>query len=143
MTRPIRIFLAEDNPGDVELVHEALREHGISYTLSLASDGREAKHFIERMGTASDAPCPDVLLLDLNLPKTDGHELLALFRSHPQCAGVPVVIVTSSNARKDRERAAALGAARYFRKPLELSEFLELGAVIRELVEERGRLLGA
>lgn len=143
MSRILHIFLAEDNPGDVELVREALREHRIPHTLSVASDGREAKKFFERMGTYPDAPCPDVLLFDLNLPKADGYELMSLFRLHPLCANAPIIIVTSSNARKDRERAAALGATRYFRKPSELSEFLELGSLIREVVAERGLSLGA
>ncbi len=138
MTRPLHIFLAEDNPGDVELVREALREHNISHQLFVACDGREARRFFDSMGKAPDAPFPDLFLFDLNLPKTDGYELMSLFRSHPLCAEAPVIIVTSSNARKDRERAAALGATRYFRKPSELLEFLELGSLIRELAEERG-----
>ncbi len=137
MSKALRILLAEDNPGDVELVREALREHDIPHTLFVASDGQQAKRFLERMGKHPDAPCPDVLLLDLNLPRADGYELVALFRAHPLSAQTPVIIVTSSNARKDRERAASLGAARFFRKPSDLAEFLELGALIREVIEER------
>jgi two-component system response regulator len=138
MSRSLQIFLAEDNPGDVELVRESLREHDLEYQLSLVSDGAEAKRYIARMGESPDAPRPDLLLLDLNLPKADGCELIAMFHAHPLCTHTPVIVVTSSNARADRERAAALGAARYFRKPSELKEFLQLGAVIRELATEMG-----
>src|SRR5579871_1442591 len=131
MNRPLHIFLAEDNPGDVELVRESLREYNIEHTLTLASDGREAKRFIQSIGTGADARCPDLVLLDLNLPKADGYELMDLLHAHPVCGKTPVIIVTSSDARKDRERAAQMGAARYFRKPSELIEFLRLGLVIR------------
>ena len=81
----IRIFLAEDNPADVDLVREALREYKIEHELWLALDGQEAKRFIESMGTGAGSPCPDVIMLDLNLPLVTGHELIALFRRHPRC----------------------------------------------------------
>jgi len=141
VTRPLRIFLAEDNPGDVELVRESLREHHIEHTLSVARDGREAKRFIQ--GIEEDASCPDLFLLDLNLPKADGYELMDLLRAHPLCANKPVIVVTSSDAKKDRDRAAQMGAARYFRKSSELIEFLQLGLLIRELAEENGLPVGA
>ena len=135
MTNPLHVFLVEDNPGDIELVYEALRENEVEYTMTIARDGAQAKRYIESIGTI-DAHCPDVLILDLNLPKADGHELLALLRSHPLCTETPVIVVTSSDSRKDRDRAAALGAARYFRKPTDLSEYMQLGALVREVVEE-------
>jgi len=138
MNKRLRIFLAEDNAGDVELVREALREHHIEYEITLARDGMAAKQFIERLGRTPDAPVPDILVLDLNLPKAEGHELFALFRQNPFCSETPVIVVTSSNAPKDRERAAALGAAHYFRKPSDLAEFLELGSVIRRVVASHG-----
>jgi CheY-like chemotaxis protein len=138
MSKPLVIFLAEDNPADVGLVEEALREHKISYELRLAQDGMEAKHFIDRMGSAPDCPCPDLILLDLNLPKVGGFELLASLRVHPFCGQAPVIMVSSSNALKDRERAAALGATDFFRKPSDLYEFLQLGAVVRSVAQARG-----
>lgn len=140
MKKRIHIFLAEDNPGDVELVREALREHHLDYHLFLASDGAQVRQYLERLGTAPDLPCPDILLLDLNLPQAHGFELFQMFRAHPLCGNTPVVIVTSSSAPKDRERAAALGAARYFCKPSELDEFLQLGSMIRELTSGLGTL---
>jgi two-component system, chemotaxis family, response regulator Rcp1 len=127
----IRIFLAEDNPADVDLVREALREHGVDHELWLATDGQEAKRFIQAMGKVPDSPCPDLILLDLNLPMVSGHELIALFRKHPSCTRTPIIVVTSSDSRRDREQSAELGA-QYFRKPSELGEFMELGAVVRE-----------
>jgi CheY-like chemotaxis protein len=141
MSKPLHVFLAEDNPGDVELVREALREHHIDFQLAVASNGAEARRYIEAMGTTEDAPCPDLLLLDLNLPQADGYDLFAMFRAHSLCTLTPVIVVTSSDAPKDRERAAALGAARYFRKPSELAEYMELGSLIREVVTESGVLL--
>jgi CheY-like chemotaxis protein len=134
MTDAIRILLAEDNHGDEFLVREALREHQVQHELHVMRDGLEAVHYIERMGDATDAPCPDVLLLDLNLPHRSGHELLQLFRAHPFCRNTPVIVITSSDAEKDRRRAAELGATRYFRKPSDVDEFIQLGAIVREVV---------
>ena len=138
MTETLRILVAEDNPGDVELVREALHEYGVQCGLYVARDGGEVERYLERMGKYEDAPCPDLLLLDLNLPKAHGFEIFQLFRSQVGCAETPIVIMTSSSAPKDRERAAAMGAARYFCKPCELAEFLKLGSVVKELVRERG-----
>ena len=131
----VQILLAEDNQGDVLLVREALKEHHVEHELHVVKHGLQAERYIKRIGEASDAPCPDVLLLDLNLPHRDGHELLQLFRAHPLCAATPVIVVTSSDAEKDRKRAAELGATRYFRKPADIDEFIRLGAVVREVVE--------
>lgn len=130
-----QILLAEDNPGDVLLVQRALEEHGIEHELQVAKDGAEALTYLARMGQPGQPPCPDLLLLDLNLPKVDGPQVLTKFRQHPECAQTPVIIVSSSEALRERTRLAALGIARYFRKPLDLTEFLQLGAVVREVVE--------
>lgn len=138
MSGPLRILVAEDNPGDVELVREALREHHLDFELYVASDGGEMEKYLDRLGKYPDAPCPDLLLLDLNLPKAHGYELFQKFREHRKCAQTPVVVMTSSCAPRDRERATTLGAARYFCKPCELEEFLSLGSIIRELALERG-----
>lgn len=123
----LHILLAEDNFGDVLLVRQALTEHRIHHELHVVKDGDEALQFLDRMGETGEPPCPDVLLLDLNLPKVDGPQVLQAFRKHPACAKTPVVVVTSSDAPADRKRAAALGATAYFRKPYDLSEFMKLG----------------
>jgi CheY-like chemotaxis protein len=128
----LKILVAEDNRGDVFLMREALLAHGIEHDLFVIQDGAEALAYMERMGKSPDAPCPDVFLLDLNLPKVEGHQLLARFRGHPLCRDTPVIVVTSSDAQRDRERAALLGAARYCRKPSDIDEFMQLGAVIKE-----------
>lgn len=132
----LNIFLAEDNRGDVLLVRRALDEHHIAHALYVARDGEEALAVVSTMGQPGHMRCPDLMLLDLNLPKVDGPEVLAQFRKHPACARTPVVVITSSDARCDRARMAALGIARYFRKPSDLDEFMQLGAVVRELVGE-------
>ena len=129
------ILLAEDNLGDVLLVQEALAAHNISHEMVVVRDGGEALQFVAQMGTNGNAPCPDLMLLDLNLPKVDGPAILAEFRKHPQCVQTPVVVISSSDAPKDRERMNALGVAHYFRKPSDLEAYLELGSVVKGLLE--------
>ena len=85
------------------------------------------------MGGEAGALCPDVLLLDLNLPKASGHQVLEKLRAQSKCIDTPVIVVTSSDAPQDREKAARLGAAYYFRKPTDFEEFMMLGAVIKDL----------
>jgi chemotaxis family two-component system response regulator Rcp1 len=133
----LHILLAEDNRGDVLLVREALQEHNIEHELFVVQDGAQAIEFIRRMGKPGEANCPDLMLLDLNLPKADGTEILSEFRRHPQCSGTPVIVVTSSDAPKDRARAAEFGIAHYFKKPSEFEEFMKLGAVVRETIDEK------
>jgi CheY-like chemotaxis protein len=131
----IHVLLAEDNIGDVRLVSRALREHHIDHELQLVEDGEQALAHIKTMGKPGFPPCPDVLLLDLNLPMVDGPEVLREFRKHPACAHTPVIVVSSSYAVKDREPLTQFGIARYFRKPSDLVEFMKLGAVVKEVVE--------
>lgn len=132
---PLRILLAEDNFGDVLLVQDALTTYRVPNELHVVRDGDEALALIENMGKPDGIPCPDVMLLDLNLPKVDGPEILGRFRKHPECAQTPVIVITSSDANRDRERMAQFGIARYFRKPSDLNEFLKLGAIVLEVVE--------
>lgn len=132
MTAPVTIFLAEDNPGDVFLVNQALLDYGLEFTLLLAEDGPGAQALLDRFG--ADLPCPDLLLLDLNLPKTEGRELVRMFREHPICPDVPVIVISSSDAPRDRLWAAEAGVYHYFRKPSELEEFMKLGEVVGVLL---------
>jgi CheY-like chemotaxis protein len=127
------IVLVEDNPGDVALVREALYEYSIQSELTVLFDGERAFELFDRLDR-DRMRCPDLVLLDLKLPKRDGHEVLEHMRASVQCAHVPVVIVTSSNAREDRDKAAKLGATRYIRKPHSLDEFIQLGAVFKEIL---------
>jgi CheY-like chemotaxis protein len=124
----------EDNSGDVGLVHEALAEHRVRSAVTVVSDGEKAMAFLDDVD-AGRAMCPDLIILDLNLPRRSGHEVLQRIRSGSLCAEVPVLVLTSSNADKDRQQAAALGATRYIRKPLLLEEFLGLGLVFRQMLE--------
>ena len=133
--KPLQIVLAEDNRADVFLVRQALEEHQIEHELHVIKDGAEAMKFVASMGKSGFPPCPDLVLLDLNLPKGDGSEVLTELRKHPECADTPVIIVTSSDAPKDRERMLKLGITRYFRKPSDLAAFMELGAVVREVMQ--------
>lgn len=129
--RLLHVLLAEDNYGDVLLVRQALEEHQIKHELHVVSDGQQALDYVVRMGKPGEAPCPDMLLLDLNLPKADGPTVLEEFRKHPECAHMPVIVVTSSGAEKDRARMQALGISHYFQKSSEYDEFMQLGAVVK------------
>jgi CheY-like chemotaxis protein len=133
----LHILVAEDNYADVILLREALQHHRIEHELHVVSDGQAALDFVGRMGSSPETPCPDILLLDLNLPKVDGPTILQEFRNHPECAHTPVIVVTSSDAKKDRAKIAEFEKTRYFRKPSDFDEFMELGAMIREAVNDR------
>jgi chemotaxis family two-component system response regulator Rcp1 len=128
------ILLAEDNLGDIILVQKALQEFHVPHRLHVVRDGAEALAFVSHIGEPGGTPLPDLLLLDLNLPKVDGRQILIEFRKHPGCSHAPVIVVSSSDAPRDRGAMAELGIARYFRKPTDLDGFLQLGAVVLEVV---------
>jgi CheY-like chemotaxis protein len=128
-----RILLAEDNAADVFLVRKALKKEDLDYQLEVFSDGEEVLRFLE-MVEKEAAPCPALMLLDLNLPKRSGEEILESFRGTARCSSIPVIVLTSSDSPKDRERAASFGVAHYFRKPADLNEFMMLGPVIRKVL---------
>lgn len=128
------IILAEDNPADVGLVREALREHGIHCELRVISDGEEAVALIDRLDLDMKLPCPDLLLLDLHLPKQDGTEILRHLRSSERCSRMPVVVLTSSDSMRDREKAEYNAALHYFRKPSSLGQFMLLGKIVKEVI---------
>ena len=121
---PVRILLVEDNPGDVRLVREALNRGSPSGTLYVAEDGLEAMDFLRRQGKHREAPRPDLVLLDLNLPKKDGREVLAEIKSDEDLRRVPVVVLTSSEAEADVVRCYDLAANCYIVKPFELDRFM-------------------
>jgi CheY-like chemotaxis protein len=134
---PVSILLVEDNAADVFFVREALRSQGIETELVVASDGEKAVEFIELAEGSYDAPCPQVILLDLNLPRKSGAEVLLRITQSSRLAQVPVVIVTSSDAPGDRAETARLGARRYFVKPRDLDEYLKLGLVVKDVLREQ------
>jgi CheY-like chemotaxis protein len=131
----LHILAAEDNEADVLLFQEAFAHHAIEHEIHVTPDGKAALDYIARMGKPEGPPCPDVMLLDLNLPKADGTTILEEFRKHPDCARTPVIVVTSSDAEKDRVKVGGFKVARYFRKPSDFDAFMELGAIVREAVE--------
>jgi DNA-binding response OmpR family regulator len=129
----VSILLVEDNPADALLVEEALNEHQVKAELLVLGDGEKAIQFVERFDMAA-TPCPRLVILDLNLPKRSGKDVLRCIRNTAQWNHVPVVILSSSNAPDDRRETARLGANQYIRKPSELEEFLSIGAVFKQLL---------
>jgi chemotaxis family two-component system response regulator Rcp1 len=127
------ILLVEDNPADAGLVREALEEHQTEAELMVLSDGESAINFIEHLDASREA-CPDLIIVDMNLPKRSGREVLAAIRQSEECRDAQVVILNSSDAEQDRNDASRLGASLYIRKPTRLAEFLDLGAVFKSML---------
>jgi len=122
--RPAEILLIEDNPGDVRLTQEALREGKVANRVSVVSDGVEAMAFLRREGPYADAPRPDLILLDLSLPKKDGREVLAEIKADENLKRIPVVVLTTSQAEEDVLKTYNLHANSYITKPVDLRQFL-------------------
>jgi len=123
----LNILIVEDNEGDVLLVREALRETRIEFNLKHLSDGEQALAYLSNRAKLFESDSPDLVLLDLNLPKRDGWEVLQVLRLSPNLDHVPVVILSSSNAPEDLRRAAGIDSLIYIRKPSNLEEFLAIG----------------
>ena len=130
--RPIEILLVEDNPGDVRLTIEAFKDAKVSNNLSVVRDGMEAMTFLYREGEFADAPRPDLILLDLNLPKKDGREVLLEIKADKNLKRIPVVILTTSQAEEDVFRTYNLHANCYITKPVDFAQFIK---VIRSIEE--------
>lgn len=126
----MNILIVEDNEGDVLLVKEALRESGIDFRLEHLADGEQALSYFNQGIHAAGAK-PDLVLLDLNLPKRDGWEVLQVLRRSPSLNRTPVVILSSSNAPEDLRRAASVESLMYIRKPSNLDDFLAIGKRIQ------------
>lgn len=130
--RPVEILLVEDNPGDVRLAVEALKEGKVRNNLSVVEDGAEAMSFLHREGKYALAPRPDLILLDLNLPKKDGREVLAEIKADDGLRRIPVVVLTTSKAEQDILRTYDLHANCYITKPVDLEQFLKVAHSIEE-----------
>ncbi|SFB69936.1 Response regulator receiver domain-containing protein [Halobiforma haloterrestris] len=122
---PARILLVEDNPGDVRLTREAFEAARIESDLYVVSDGAEALEFLEQRGEYEDAPRPDLVLLDLNLPRASGEEVLTELKDDPELRTIPVIVLTSSRAEEDIVRSYELHANAYLTKPVDPDEFIE------------------
>lgn len=124
--RPIDILMVEDNPGDARLTQEALKESKVLNRLYHAKDGVEALSFVRQEPPFADVPRPDIILLDLNLPKKDGREVLAELKADPQLKTIPVVVLTTSKAEQDIVRSYELHANCYITKPVDLDKFIDI-----------------
>ena len=120
------MLLVEDNPGDVRLTKEAFKEGQIANTLHVTTDGVEAMDFLHQRGERADAPCPDIVLLDLNLPRKNGEEVLSEIRDDPDLKHLPVIILTSSEAQEDVVKSYKHQANAYLTKPVDPAEFIEV-----------------
>jgi len=130
---PRVIMLVEDNPADVTLLSEALASQKVETPLFVAHDGDEGIRIIDAIDE-SRIPCPDLILLDLNLPRRSGFAVLERVRSSRQCKRKPVVVFSSSDAREDREKAWRLGASYYIRKPSTLKDLMSIGGVLKKIL---------
>ena len=135
-----RVLLVEDNEADVRLTREALREAGDTVRLSSVADGEQALAYLRRNDGYADAPRPDLMLLDLNLPRKNGLEVLEEMRADPDLVALPVIMLTSSRAASDVAACYARGANAYVVKPLELDEFMDLIGAIRSFWLDVARL---
>ncbi len=122
----VEILLVEDNPGDIRLTREALRDSKMHNRLSVVEDGVEAMRFLRREEEYSNAPRPDIVLLDLNLPRKDGREVLADMKNDPILRRIPVVVLTTSDDERDIIRSYDLHANCYITKPVDLQRFIEI-----------------
>ena len=126
IVQPIEILLVEDNPADVRLTQEALKEQKLLTNLSVVGDGVEAMAFLRRQGRYAGARRPDMILLDLNLPRKDGREVLREIKSDPDLHAIPVVVLTISKAEEDIVKAYDLQANCFISKPVDLTQFLHV-----------------
>lgn len=130
--RPIEVLLVEDNPGDVRLMQEALRDSKVKNNLYVVTDGEEAMSFLRREGKYYGATEPDLILLDLNLPGKDGREVLEEIKNDPALKHIPVVIVTTSAAEEDILKSYCLHANCYVTKPVNLEQFIKVVHAIED-----------
>jgi two-component system, chemotaxis family, response regulator Rcp1 len=126
LTKPIEILLVEDNQGDVRLTREALKEGKVLNTLHVARDGVEGLAFLRHEGKYAQEPHPDIILLDLNLPRMDGRELLEIIKTDPKLRRIPVVILTTSKSEEDILKTYDLHANCFITKPVELDQFMNM-----------------
>ena len=138
-----RILLIEDNLADIMLIKEALKEHEVLADLEILTDGETAYNYWNRFLNSPATACPDLVLLDLNLPKRSGQEILKRIREIPFCATLKIIVISSSVHPNDMQQVSALGIHQYFHKPNHFEEFLELGRVIKNLQSRQEQAHGS
>lgn len=137
------IFLVEDNPPDVELFRMALEDACVQCELIVFEDGSEVLEHLAKTNFGPEHPVPDLIMLDLNLPKNDGLEILQVIRDTPAFAKVPVVVLSSSSSPRERAKLAAFRIREFLVKPPDLEEYLKIGKVVRNVLDERGQELNS
>ncbi|MBI2361796.1 MAG: response regulator [Elusimicrobia bacterium] len=138
--RPIQVLLVEDDPGDVRLTQEALKSAKLMVRMEVVSDGEQALGYLRGTGAYAGAVRPDLVLLDLNLPRVDGREVLAAVKSDPGLRAIPIVVLTTSSAEADILKAYGLGGNCYITKPIGFDEFRRIVRGIEEFWFEVGKL---
>lgn len=133
---PFEVLVAEDNPVDVALVREALKEQSLDCNLHVLPDGARTIAFLDELDARADQPL-DLILLDMHLPKYDGEEILRRLRSTENYAQTPVIVMTASDSPYDQDTAERHAALHYFLKPSNLTEFLQLGQIIKDILARR------
>ena len=140
--KPIDVLLVEDDPGDVLMTREAFEHNKVRNRLSVVADGVSALEFLRKEGQYADAPTPDLVLLDLNLPRMDGREVLEAMKSDEHLRAIPVVVLTTSEAEEDVVRSYSLHANAYVTKPVDFDRFIDVVRQIDEFFVEVVRLPG-
>jgi len=139
---PIRITLVEDTPSDVYLLRHALEEHGVYCILDVIKDGEQAIRYLGRLAEGLET-APDLVVLDISLPRYDGLEVLSACRQTSAMEHVPVLILTSSDSPREQARAEQLGVSDYVRKPILLDDFMQVGLRIKQLLEPKARSIAS
>lgn len=134
----IHILVVEDNPGDIALFRMALQSAGLDCKLTVIEGGEEAITFVEQRDKYANSPTPDLAILDLNLPQSDGLEILSAMRGNRAFDSVPVAVLTSSSSPRQRAEIEKFRIGRYVTKPPDLEEYLKIGLIVKELLVENG-----
>ena len=139
MNEPFKILLVEDNPADVYLLRMALTNAQLNFELNVIEDGALALDYVDRQGKNPTSRIPDLAVLDLNLPKIEGLEVLQVMRSNLRFAEVPVVVTTSSSSAGERARSMQLGVEQFLTKPPDLEGFLRMGTILKEILMDKSK----
>jgi CheY-like chemotaxis protein len=133
------VLLAEDSPADVYIVQRSLSRYLPDFELRVVEDGEKAIRLIDAIDADEALPCPSAMIVDLNLPRKNGREILEHLRQSNRTSGIPVIVLTSSDSPLDRADAASGGATAYFCKPIELDEFMKIGQIVKEAMAARSQ----